>query len=107
ARRQWRTSERWGRLLFALILASAVTMFAAGPVAALLVVTTSMLAVAILGVWYPVPGFLAIGILCTLDAVTGPMLQTLGWWRWNTVNYWLLAAAVLAAPLLLRVRDMP
>ena len=107
ARQRWRTSERWGRLVFALILVSAVTMFAAGPVAALLVVTTSMLAVAVLGVWYPVPGFLAIGILCTLDAVTGPLLQTLGWWRWNTVNYWLLAAAVLAAPLLLRVRDLP
>lgn len=99
-------SERWGRLLFGLLLGSAVVAAAAGPVPALLAATTLALAVAALGVWYPVPGFLAIGVLCALDAAAGPVLQSLGWWRWNTINYALLVAALLCTPFLLRVTDL-
>jgi hypothetical protein len=60
---------------------------------------------AVIGLRTPVAGLLGLGLLCTLDAMATPLLLTGGLWRWNTLNYWLLAVTVLFSPLLLRHRD--
>jgi hypothetical protein len=60
---------------------------------------------AVVGLRVPVVGLLGLGLLCTLDAMATPLLLTGGLWRWNTLNYWLLAVTLLFAPLLMRHRD--
>lgn len=71
----------------------------------LTVLTLAAFLAAILGIWRPVLGLFGLGMLCTLDGMSTPLLLHGGLWRWNTLNYWLLGVTLLSAPILLRRRD--
>src|SRR5882724_1848267 len=93
-----------GRWFVALIVIVWLASFVIGFRTALGVLTVVGFAGAILGVYYPNLGVLAVGLLCTLDAPSRIFLFTGGLWRWNTLNYWLLVVLVLFMPLVLRWR---
>lgn len=62
---------------------------------------------AVLGLRDPPLGLLGVTMLCTLDSLVAPLLLKGGLWRWNTLNYWLLAVMFLWSPFLLfRVSDI-
>src|SRR2546430_137116 len=56
---------------------------------------------AVIGLRYPRLGLLGIGMLCTLNEVAGLLVLGGGWFRWNTVSYWLLFVAMVFSPSLL------
>lgn len=60
----------------------------------------------LVGLCWPFVGALSVGLLCTLDAVTRVYLMSGGLLRWNTFNYVLLGVIILAAPALIRRRDL-
>lgn len=72
---------------------------------ALAVLTVLGLAAVIVGLARPIIGVFGVGMLSTLDAAARVFLLEGGLWRWNTVNYWLLAVMLLALPFLLRLKD--
>ncbi|MFL5800561.1 MAG: O-antigen ligase family protein [Roseiflexaceae bacterium] len=73
---------------------------------ALTALTLIGLAAAIVGLRRPALGLFGIGMLCTMDAIMGPLLLSGGLLRWNTLNYWLLIVIVLSLPFLLRLSDI-
>jgi hypothetical protein len=72
---------------------------------ALAVLTALGFAAAIWGLRHPALGVLGISLLCTLDAVTRHLLMTGGLLRWNTLNYWLVAVAILYIGFVKRAND--
>jgi hypothetical protein len=70
---------------------------------ALLVTTVIGFVIAVVGLRWPVLGLLGVGMLCALEPMASVYLQRGGLWRWNSFNYLLLAAMLLAVPLLLRM----
>src|SRR2546425_974945 len=95
----------WGGAFIALILGCWGASFVIGFETALAVLTMACFAAAIVGLFRPALGLLGIGMLCTLEPLMRSLLFTGGWWRWHTVDYWLLLVAILFAPLLLRLSD--
>jgi hypothetical protein len=96
---------RWGLGFAGLVTVVTVCGLAAGLKAALVLLTAAGFAAAVLGVFWPVPGLLGIGILCTIDSLTRVYLMKGNLLRWNTFNYWLLLVMLLSLPLLMRLRD--
>jgi hypothetical protein len=96
----------WGRRFVALILVTWAASFVIGFQLALTVLTLIGLGAAIVGLRRPTLGLLGIGVLCTLDAILGPLLLSGGLLRWNTLNYWLLMIMLLSVPFLLRLSDI-
>lgn len=96
----------WGARL---VLVS-VACWAISPIigfeAALLVVTVIGFVVGVVGLRRPVLGLLGVGMLCALEPMAQVYLQKGGLWRWNSFNYLLLIAIVLAVPQLLRMHDI-
>lgn len=64
------------------------------------------LLLAVIGLFSPGLGILAIGMLSALDALAADLLLTGGLFRFNTLNYWLLLVMALYLPFLLRLRDL-
>jgi O-antigen ligase len=60
---------------------------------------------AIVGLFIPSLGALAIGMLSGLNAVAAEYILTGGLLRFNTLNYWLLIVIVLSIPFLIRLKD--
>jgi hypothetical protein len=96
----------WGRRLAIVILLVYAAGIVVGFQRALTALTLIGFAAAIIGLRRPTLGLLGIGMLCTMDAIMGPLLLSGGLLRWNTLNYWLLIAAVLCLPFLLRLSDI-
>lgn len=97
------TTAFWERLLVAVIALVWSTTLVVDFRVALTLLWVTGLAVAGLGLRYPRLGLLGIGMLCSLHGFAAPLLLRGGVWRWNTVNYLLLAVALLFWPYLLRV----
>lgn len=95
----------WGRLCVTVILIAC----AASVVADFRMVLGGLMVVAfgaaVVGLWNPLIGLLGISVLCTLDSLATSLLFRGGFWRWNTLNYWLLLVAILFVPLVVRRRD--
>lgn len=105
ARRQQIRIARWGLCFVGLVSLVTGVGLAAGLKAALVVLAATGFASAVIGVLWPVPGLLGVGILCTIDSLTRVYLMKGSLLRWNTFNYWLLLVMLLSLPLLLRLRD--
>lgn len=102
-----RAAASWARLLlivFTPIWASALVLDFR---VTLTIITFGAFLVTIAGLRQPAVGLYGLGILCTLDGMSTPLLLQGGLWRWNTFNYWLLAVIVLYLPLLFRHRSGP
>lgn len=90
----------WAGLLF--LAVSLAIGFRTG----LALLTVLGFAAALVGLVHPLPGFLGVGLLCTLDPVMRVYLFSGGPLRWNLFNYLLLVAMALAAPRLIRRNDL-
>jgi O-antigen ligase len=99
------SAAAWGLLFSGLSVVIWGASLVIGFPAALSMLMAMGFAAAILGLRWPVPGLLGIGMLCTLDTVTRNFLLLGGVLRFNTFNYWLVLVIVLAAPRLLRLQD--
>jgi hypothetical protein len=66
---------------------------------------TLCLVFAVIGMFIPGLGVLAIGMLSGINAVAGEYILSGGIFRFNTLNYLLLIVMVLALPMLLRLKD--
>jgi len=95
----------WGQALVLLILLIWGAGLLTGFESALVVLTIVSFAAVVLGLTRPILGVFGVGMLSTLDAATRVFLLEGGLWRWNTINYWLLAVMLLSLPFLLRLRD--
>jgi hypothetical protein len=96
------TTAVWERYLIAVIaLVWLTTVVADFRVAAVVLMTIGLVA-AVMGLGYPRLGLLGVGMLCTLNDAVRPFLLMGGWWRHNTLSYWLLFVTVLFSPHLLR-----
>ena len=96
----------WGRRLLLVNLACWATAPAIGFEKALLAATLVGFLAAIVGLRRPVLGLLGIGMLSSLEPIARVFLQKGGLLRWNSFNYLLLVAMVLAVPMLLRLHDV-
>ena len=90
----------WAGLLF--LAVSLAIGFRAG----LALLTVLGFGAALVGLVHPLPGFLGVGLLCTLDPVMRVYLFSGGLFPWNLFNYLLLFAMALAAPRLIRRNDL-
>lgn len=99
------SADFWGRLFIALVITLWALAFIIGFQASLTLLTLASFGAAILGIRYPIPGLLGIGMLCTLDALTRVFLLQGGIWRWNTLNYWLLFVIVASLADLVKLKD--
>jgi hypothetical protein len=61
---------------------------------------------AISGLRYPVAGLLGIGMLIAIEPVVRVYLPEVGFFRYNTVAYWLLLIILLYLPAILRMNDI-
>jgi hypothetical protein len=95
----------WGRLFIVLSLMAWAASPLIGFQASLSMLTLCAFVAAVAGLRHPVVGLLGMTVLCTLDPVMNTLLFTGGIWRWNTLNYLLLAVATIFAPLVLGLRD--
>lgn len=95
----------WGRLFIVLSLVAWAASPLIGFQASLSMLTLCAFVAALAGLRHPVVGLLGMTVLCTLDPVMNTLLFTGGIWRWNTLNYLLLAMAAIFAPLVLGLRD--
>jgi O-antigen ligase/polysaccharide polymerase Wzy-like membrane protein len=96
----------WGRRLAALILLVWALSFVIGFQSGLVALAIIGFGATIIGLRSPTIGLFGIGILCTLDAILGPLVLTGGLLRWNTLNYWLIIVILLSLPFLLRLNDL-
>src|SRR5258705_7443081 len=88
--------DRCGAILIVLVLVCWAAGFAIGFESAVAALTAIGFATAVFGFRWPAVGLMGVGILCTLDSVTRVyMADAGGLLRWNTFNYWLLAATLL------------
>jgi len=94
-----------GRLFVTIVLLVFAASLVAGFEAGLAALTVVGFAAAVIGLRWPLVGFLGIGMICTLDAVTRVYLFPGGFLRWNTFNYFLLGVMALGTPFLLRQND--
>lgn len=99
-----RMIAKWGRALIVMTLAAwaigAVTNFTNG----LTIITAGGLVAAVFGLRNPAIGLLGLGILCTTDAVARNFVTLGGLFRFNTLNYFLLAVAALNFGRLLQLK---
>ncbi len=99
------TTADCGRRLVVLILVTWAGSFVVSFQSTLMFLNLVGFAAAIAGLRWPSLGLMGIGMLSTLDPITGPFLATGGLWRWNNLNYWLLFVFVAFLPGVLRVND--
>lgn len=90
-----RQADLWGRRM----VTATVVVWAAGMYIglenALKILTLGGFAGAVWGLRQPAVGLLSVSLLCTLDAITRPLIMTGGLLRWNTLNYWFLVVSLL------------
>lgn len=92
------------------LLVVVIAIWAAGLVAGfntalwLLILLGFLLSVA--GLRFPVAGLFGIAILVAIEPVTQVYLPDTGFYRWNTLIYWLLIVMALNIPTLLRLNDL-
>lgn len=99
-------SARWLGLSVTIVVAAVwLASFAIGFRAALAALTAIGFLLTAVGVVRPAAGLLGIGLLSTLDTVSRALLFTGGIWRFNTLNYWLVAVCLLFVRGLLSRRD--
>jgi hypothetical protein len=98
-------SEKWGSIFLAVIAAGWVSSLALGFEGALVFLTVVGFLSGFIGLFRPVIGLLGVGILCTLDPMTRILLMSGGLLRWNSFNYLLVVAAIVALPVLVRIAD--
>lgn len=103
-----RTSQAaagWARLMLAFFVPLWLTTAVLDFRVTLTIITLGAFGATVIGLRNPVIGLFGLGMLCTLDGMSTPLLLHGGLWRWNTFNYWLLAVTVLFLPFLLRRRE--
>jgi hypothetical protein len=100
-------ATRTARAFMLAIVAAWMAGFVVGLPVAIIVLTAFGFGAAVAGLRYPRIGFLAAGLLCTIEPLMNHLVFTGGLFRWNTFNYWLLLVAILWTPLLLRRGDLP
>ena len=100
-------ATRAARMFLLMIALAWMAGFALGFPLAISMLTTFGFAAAVAGLRYPRIGFLAAGLLCTIEPLMNHFVFTGGLFRWNTFNYWLLLVAIVWTPLLLRRGDLP
>jgi hypothetical protein len=98
-------ADRWGMAFLLVIVGTWGSGFVLGHNSALAILTAVGFVAAMVGVFHPSIGLFGIGMLCTLDAPTRHFLMTGGWYRWNTLNYWLLLVIGISVPFLWRLSD--
>lgn len=76
-----------------------------GFIPAVTVLTVAGFLAAIVGLTRPVIGIFGVGMLCTLDALSRVFLLTGGLLRWNSFNYLMIVALLLAPGLALKLAD--
>ncbi|HET8634166.1 MAG TPA: O-antigen ligase family protein [Gemmatimonadales bacterium] len=86
------------------VLSSALVI---GLRAALMLLAGTAFLGAVVGLRSPRVGLLSIGMLCVMEPLLQSFMLTGGLFRWNTLNYWLLAVTVVSLPFLLRRRGLP
>jgi len=92
-RREDRLIDKWGKALLATtVLAWAVGFFTDFTYGLSIIAIGGFIAV-FYGLKNPAIGLLAIGILCTIDAVARVFLSLGGLFRYNTLNFFLIAVA--------------
>jgi hypothetical protein len=92
---QYETPDIWGRRALALVVVVWTSGVFLGFETALMVLTLCGFAATVWGIRRPYLGVLGASLLCTLDAVTRPLIMTGGLLRWNTLNYWFLGVSLL------------
>jgi hypothetical protein len=101
------STAQWGRLLTAMTVVVLGASWIVDLRSTMAILNLAALAAAVLGLGVPSLGLMSIGLLCTLDPFAAPLLLQGGLFRWNTLNYWLLFAAVMGMPHLLRLGSGP
>ena len=96
----------WGKRLVAVVLLAGIAGVWLGFVNTLVALAVVGFAAAIAGIRYPVLGLLGVALLTVIDPVMRHLLlNTGGWLRWNSFNYWLLAFTFLFFPRVWRLSD--
>jgi hypothetical protein len=97
--------ETWGLRFVTLVLLIWASSLIIGFEASLTILTILGFAAAAVGLRQPVVGLFGIGLLATMDAPMRHFLSVGGFFRWNTLNYWLLIAMVINVSFLIRLND--
>jgi O-antigen ligase len=105
AERADHVAASWARFMLACFVPLWLTAAVLDFRVTLTIVTLGAFVATIAGLRHPVIGLYGLGMVCTLDGMSTPLLLHGGLWRWNTPNYWLLIVAVLFVPLLIRRRE--
>lgn len=98
-------AQRWAVVVLTVIVPACLAALFVGLRPALTVIAGCGILGALAGLRRPILGLYAVGVLCTVDAMTRVYLMDGGWLRWNTFNYLLLLVSMLGLPFLLRFRN--
>ena len=99
------SAQVWGIGLMILIALVWGAGFLVGFQVAVAIFMSIGLILAVVGLFSPSLGILAIGMLAAVDSLANIFLLTGGLLRYNTINYWLLIVMALFIPFILRLRD--
>jgi len=95
-----------GRRLTMIVAVVWVAGLAVGFIPAVTVLTIAGFAAAVAGFVKPSVGVFGVAILCTVDALTRVFLMTGGLLRWNSFNYLMIAAMLLAPAATAKLGDI-